>query len=532
MRLAIIIFLFFGGLNSTLAQIIPEKSPLFAEDIYIDNEPNHNQRQLAICSAFNGWLYAAFSYPINNQPWVSLMKSTDNGKTWSILVEGVDGVVDDYLLKIDLIACGNDTSNLKLFYGEIKYTVMYGFRSASVTRFSGKGEYEHSILNEPSGAVNDIALATDYMFPAGNSNPNSIAVVYSMDITYPYIRDTVIFKSSSNGGYSFDFAVGIAGSANHLNKVALAYGRSLTYNSGRYFVAWEEKLNSSSPYGHIYTAYTEPNFNSALTTPHMLDSVASLNNKVRNPAIACQFNGADNDRSNLTEVILCENNIPGENRSDIVGFYNKTAATTKNFNSFSVNPGQHTNLQPDISFNPFDSKFMVTYFDSTGQVLPYITHDVNMQNPYSWDIISTGYNDNANLTTPYPKVKLALGQQTGANAWIAERSNANGAAMFDAPFNYPVGVKENYEYQNSFILHAFPNPASIIVNIEFQLPEKSDVKLSLFNSLGYVVYEKTLRYCQKGHNLTTIDLTNFSSGIYLVNLSTYNNSGSRKIVIE
>ena len=510
--------------------IIPEKSSMFANDIYLNNQPSQDQRTLAICSAFNGWLYAAYAYPVNNSPWVSILRSTDNGKTWSMLLNALDGLPGDYFIKIDLIACGNDTSNLKLFFGELKFNANSNIRHAAVSRLSSMGEYEHSILGEASRNVTDLALSSDYMYPASNSNPYSIAAVYTLDAMFPQFGDSIIFRSSSNGGYSFDNFIRIAGSANYLHKVALAYGRSLTYNSGRYFVAWEEKLNSATTCGHIYTAHTEPNFNSPLTTPHLLDTDPSLNNKVRNPSIACQFSASDNDSSNLTEVVFCEQNIPAENRFDIAGFCNNTATVSNNFQTFSISSSQNNKLQPNVCFNSFDSTFMMTYFDSTIQKLPYLTNNVNLQNPYNWNVTSAGYNDSTNLIAPYPKITLDLSQQTGANAWIAERSNGNGAAMFDAPFNYPVGIKENQ--QTSLIVNVFPNPATKTTTIQFYLTCMSDVRVSLINSLGQSLENKLLHDCPKGQNQIIIDVSHLPSGMYLINLNTYNYNEARKLVIK
>ena len=40
----------------------PDKSVLFGFDTYINNQPNEDQKNIAICSAFNGWLYGVYSY--------------------------------------------------------------------------------------------------------------------------------------------------------------------------------------------------------------------------------------------------------------------------------------------------------------------------------------------------------------------------------------------------------------------------------------------------------------------------------------
>ena len=510
------------------SSVIPEKTPLFANDIYLDNQPSQNQRNLAICSAFNGWLYAAYGNLVDTVLFLSILRSVDDGKTWSMLLNAIDGVYGATYLKLDLIACGNDTSNLKLFLGDLQFNMTTNIRHAAVYRFSSSGVYERSILGEGSRQVTDLALASDYMYTASGSNPYSIAAVYTLDALQSQFGDSIIFRSSSNGGYSFDNFVRVAGSPHYLHKVALAYGRSSSYNSGRYFVAWEEKLNTATTSGHIYTAHTEPNFNSHLTAPHLLDSDPSLNNKVRNPSIACQFSASDNDSANLTEVVFCEQKITAENRFDIAGFYNKTATSSNNFQTFSISSSQNNKLQPSICFNPFDSSFLMTYFDSTIQKLPYLTNNVNLQNPYNWNVSSSGYNDSANLIAPYPKVILDLGQEKGANAWIADRSNGNGAAMFDAPFNYPVGITENN--QDAMDVIVFPNPAVSQTTIQFYLNNISDVRVSLINCFGQSLENRLLHNCPNGQNHLTLDVSKISCGIYVLNVYTKNNNASRKFL--
>jgi len=65
-------------------------------------------------------------------------------------------------------------------------------------------------------------------------------------------------------------------------------------------------IQAQHGYGGM-VAHSEPDFNSPFTTPVCLDSLDSTGiNKNRNPKITCQFSIADNDSSNLTEIILAE----------------------------------------------------------------------------------------------------------------------------------------------------------------------------------------------------------------------------------
>src|ERR1035437_5068556 len=78
-----------GLLGGTVVPFQPDKSPIFGFDTFINNQPQQNQRNIAICSAFNGWLYATYSFFDNsvNQDAVTILRSKDNGGTWSVLFE-------------------------------------------------------------------------------------------------------------------------------------------------------------------------------------------------------------------------------------------------------------------------------------------------------------------------------------------------------------------------------------------------------------------------------------------------------------
>ena len=123
-----------------------------------------------------------------------------------------------------------------------------------------------------------------------------------------------------------------------------------------------------------------------------------------------------------------------------MGYYNLQAARTSHFKPLNIATSFNNELQPDICFNPYNSKFMVTYFDFTNKKLPFLTNDVNLANPNSWNVVSQGYNDNNNLVAPYPKVDLNIVQQNGMNAWISAGTGGNGIALFDAPYSTYTGV--------------------------------------------------------------------------------------------
>ena len=273
-------------------------------------------------------------------------------------------------------------------------------------------------------------------------------------------------------------------SSHYLDKVSVAYGRSPSFSSGRYFAAWEEQDNKNSVSGHIYTAHSEPGFNSPFTTPMRIDSVdATAANQASSPVIVCQNSAVDNDSSNLTEVVLFDKYLPSTQKFTIAGVYNKTATVSNNFQKFSIDASDNNKLQPDVCFNAFDGTFIMTYFDSTAQKLPCLNHDFNMMDPDNWNVLSSGYNDDNNLLAPHPQVATDFITHTGMNAWTGTRSGGNGAAMFDAPFIYYTGNPQKYN-DNKLNVKLFPNPASEFAILEFELARPENVKIELLSPLG------------------------------------------------
>ena len=397
----------------------PKSSPLFGKDIIINDQPSQNQQNVCVCSAFNGWLFALYTYPnaVQGLPGFKILKSIDNGINWNVFIEGHISF-GAFIISSDFAVTGNSISNLKLFFvNVVSGNATSGYGQVSYLRFNGEtGVYEDGAELEGGHAV---SIANDFIYPATYSNPYSLGILYSKYLSANI--DSIIFISSGNAGISFNNRKAIASSTAHIFDVALTYGRSSSQNSGRYYAAWEEKQSYSSNTGHIYTAHSEPNFNSPFTTPVMLDNLdPTAFNNVKNPSIACQYNNIDNDSSNVTEVVLVDKFIPASNTYEIGGFYNMKSTNTSNFHPFTVNPSSNSKQQPSICFNPFDSSFMMTCYDSTNQKLPFFRHNFNMENPDTWEVVNAGYNDNSDLSAPYPKVALNMSEQKGMSVWSAE----------------------------------------------------------------------------------------------------------------
>jgi len=516
--------------NQPLLPLKSGTSVMFGKDIIIDNDQSRDQRQVSLCSSFNGWLYALYSYTkFSTNIAFKIMKSIDNGITWTEIYDDFFPFENTKYTSIDFIISGDSISNLKLFLAfVVSNSESTGLGDAHLLRFNGEtGVFEDHILQD--NFSHSIALACDYMYPATNSNPRSIGVLYSK---YSDNKDSIIFCSSSNGGMTLNNRKVVAASGKYFKKVALTYGRSLSWNSGRYFATWEEKDDFTSNTGHIYTAHTEPDFNSPFTAPVNLDSLDASNiNMCRNPVIACQFNNVDNDSSNLTELVLFEKYIPADNKYDIEGFFNKKATNSNHFTQLSINTSSDNKQQPSINFNPFDSTFMVTYYNSTTQKLPFLLNNFNLANPDSWQVVNPGYNDSANLAAPYPRVALDISQQQGVNIWSSEGPGGKGIAMFEAPYSTYTGISGNNTADNKKLFWVYPNPCNSSLTVRFELKNPEMVTITLYNLIGKPVGIITDQCYTAGRHILNYNVSLFPSGSYFLEFRNGTFVSTSKVII-
>ena len=388
-------------------------------------------------------------------------------------------------------------------------------------------------LGGEMGTFDGVSLATDNSFPAQNAAPFSLGLLYSKHKKVGNF-DSLIFRSSSNGAVSLDQKQVIATSRNvRYGKVDLAYGYSPSKNSGRYFATWEQRENSVSQYGHIYTAHTEPNFNSPFVKPVCLDSLdGSLINNCRKPVIALQSGNFDNDSSNMTEVIVFEKFSHQSNTADLMGYYNLQSAGSGYFKKANIAVTQDNEIEPDISFNQFSRDFYVTYFDSTSGKLPLVTKDINMNNPDIWTTLSSGYNDLTNLIAPNPKVNINPIEEKSLHTWIAENQSGNGMAMFDAEYSTYTGVSKNNESDVVKLFGVFPTPCKTNVSFAFELNESQNVLIRVYDLLGRPISTIADRVYPAGTNTISYDVSGLQSGSYLYSITVKGYVISGKIVVN
>jgi hypothetical protein len=307
------------------------------------------------------------------------------------------------------------------------------------------------------------------------------------------------------------------------NKVSVCYGRSLDYPAGIYFVAYEQSMTGDR-IGHIKLNHSDFFFNGNFVSPMYIDSTYSFDgDHCRNPVVSCQSDNISNSVNGLTVIVAYDR------------FYSATDWDVKyshSLNSVSfpvtwtrdnITTGASKEIQSDVSYDPVYHNFLVTYYDSINQKLPYLVKDVNLTNPDTWVPLSTGYNDSPSLIAPYPRVQINPAVTQVAFLWAKDGSpSGNGVIMYDAEYS-TAGVCE--KISGNIDCNIYPNPASDKLNININ--KTGSYNVSLINLVGQEVLYQPI---ESGNS--SISVSGFAKGIYLIKITGEDSESMKKIILQ
>jgi len=149
----------------------------------------------------------------------------------------------------------------------------------------------------------------------------------------------------------------------------------------------------------------------------------------------------------------------------------------------------------------------------------------------------TGYSGN-----PWVQSTYTLSDYTGSGNFIQFRfafisgfsSFWNDGWMVDdiAITDEPVGLGQvNDNSNNSIFLQIAPNPVKDITSITYSIPEKGNISLHIYNSLGQRIITSNKNEQLAGSYTETIDLANLPNGIYLYQLRHNSTTLTKKLNI-
>ena len=91
-----------------------------------------------------------------------------------------------------------------------------------------------------------------------------------------------------------------------------------------------------------------------------------------------------------------------------------------------------------------------------------------------------------------------------------------------------VGIDENTSVA---FVSVFPNPATNLINISYELLSNEDVVIEMTNNIGQVVYSKSMAENNLGRHTLKIETSEFAAGIYQLNIKTGKKDHVQKVAV-
>lgn len=182
-----------------------------------------------------------------------------------------------------------------------------------------------------------------------------------------------------------------------------------------------------------------------------------------------------------------------------------------NGNIIFSNPSMPTE---DFSTNNVD----VYLFDEDGNILT--SHYSNTEGFFDFSNITTG------TYRLYPEV---TGMETESQIVVLSEENPN-AINLELIVGHagPDFIFDKNE-KNSFISNIFPNPASSVINIEFETESNNILIIEVYNLPGKLILSETSGIAR---NNKTIDVSTFKSGTYILNVRSESLHGRKLFVVN
>jgi ribosomal protein L13 len=141
-----------------------------------------------------------------------------------------------------------------------------------------------------------------------------------------------------------------------------------------------------------------------------------------------------------------------------------------------------------------------------------------------------------NASAPYTAVSLIPSTRY---TWHVRTTKGNvSSAWIEGPSfttpDRPISAVEKIEGeipQQLLLSQNYPNPFNPSTNIEFSLPAASDVRLSIYNTLGNEIQRLVDGRYQAGRYLVTWDAAQFPSGVYFYRLQTQRSVETKRLIL-
>jgi Secretion system C-terminal sorting domain/SprB repeat len=113
----------------------------------------------------------------------------------------------------------------------------------------------------------------------------------------------------------------------------------------------------------------------------------------------------------------------------------------------------------------------------------------------------------------------------GSGNYVVTVIDSNGCVIIDS-INFVI-TGTGVDLPDGQLIQIYPNPTSGIVNLEFDLIKKQEIKIQVINILGQLLMTKTI---DPGKQISTLDLKKLPPGFYTIRMIFKEQTVSRKII--
>ncbi len=93
-----------------------------------------------------------------------------------------------------------------------------------------------------------------------------------------------------------------------------------------------------------------------------------------------------------------------------------------------------------------------------------------------------------------------------------------------------IGIVDLLSKANEWMVNVYPNPATNLLNVKYNLPNEDKILISLFDIKGKLLLEINAGNQAKGEHEETLDLSTLPDGQYVCHISGQRNTISKNII--